>query len=270
MGGSFAGKLFLILISISILIIFFSGKSLASDISLKPLELEEELVKQKVKKIPTGAKMVFIKGGCYEMGDNFGDGESDEKPVHTTCVNDFYLGETEVTQAQWESIMGRNPSRHKGTKMPVESVRWNDVQEFLKRLNEKAGGKYRLPTEAEWEYGAREGGKKIKYGTGKNGISQSDARYDSADGTVPVKSYTPNAVGLYDMSGNVWELCADWYDENYYKNFTKDNPKGPSSGYTRVLRGGSWVSKPNGVRVSVRGGYISDTRYNNIGFRLAR
>ena len=154
--------------------------------------------------------------------------------------------------------------------MPVESVSWKDVQEFLKRLNEKTEEKYRLPTEAEWEYGAREEGKKVKYGTGKNEISQRNARYNSFDWTVPVKSYSPNALGFYDMAGNVWELCADWYGEDYYKNAPKDNPMGPSSGFTRVLRGGSWVSKPGSIRVSVRGGYISDTRYNNIGFRLAR
>src|SRR3989304_8059185 len=127
--------------------------------------------------------------------------------------------------------------------MPVERVSWNDIQEFLKRLNEKTGEKYRLPTEAEWEYGAREGGKKVKYGTGKNEINQSEANYDSVEGTVPVKSYPPNSLGLYDMAGNVWELCADWYDENYYKNSAKDNPTGPSSGKNRVLRGGSWSNK---------------------------
>ena len=116
----------------------------------------------------TGMEFVFVKGGCYQMGDTFGDGYSDEKPVHEVCVDDFYIGKYEVTQAQWEKVMGNNPSYFKNCdNCPVEQVSWNDIQEFINRLNSKAGGnKYRLPTEAEWEYAARSGEKREKYSGG--------------------------------------------------------------------------------------------------------
>jgi len=223
----------------------------------------------------TGMEFVFVKGGCFEMGDTFGDGYSYEKPVHDVCVSDFYMGKYEVTQGQWEVIMGDNPSYFKncGDNCPVENVSWNDVQEFIERLNSKTGKKYRLPTEAEWEYAARSGGKREKYaGTNSDADLGSYAWYimNSGSKTHPVGQKQPNGLGLYDMSGNVWEWVSDRYDQNYYKNSPRNNPKGPSSGSYRVLRGGSWSGVPNAIRASYRFDINPSTRNYNYGFRLLR
>ena len=238
----------------------------------------EELLKPAFKKGPAGIKMILIKGGWFEMGDNFWDGESDELPVHTVCVNDFYLGETEVTQAQWKKIMGSNPSHFKGLKNPVESVSWDDAQLFIEELNSRTGENYRLPTEAAWEYAGRNGGKNVEYATGKNKISHNDANYYGKGGrdkwknsTSPVKSFPSSKLGLYDMTGNAWEWCNDWYDENYYGTSPKDNPTGPESGSLRVLRGGSWNNEdPRSVRASnrVRGKPVNWSI--QVGFRVAQ
>ena len=219
----------------------------------------------------TGMQMVFVKGGCYQMGDTFGDGYANEKPVHEVCVNDFYIGKYEVTQGQWQRIMGNNPSYYKncGDNCPVEQVSWNDIQQFIQRLNNQSGKQYRLPTEAEWEYAARSGGKSEKYAGGND--VDAVAWYDGNSGreTHPVGQKQPNGLGLYDMSGNVWEWCSDWYGEKYYGQSFRDNPDGPSSGSYRVLRGGSWGDDPWGVRVANRGRYVPVDRFYNIGFRLA-
>lgn len=202
-----------------------------------------------------GIELVFVKGGCFQMGDTFGDGEADEKPVHEVCVDDFSMGKYEVTQGQWKAIMGNNPSYFKdyGDTCPVEKVSWNDIQDFIQKLNSRTGKRYRLPTEAEWEYAARSGGKNEKY-AGTNDNLDDYAWYTSNSGskTHPVGQKRPNNLGLYDMSGNVWEWVQDWYDAGYYKNSPKNNPQGPSSGTSVVLRGGSWYDSPGFVRASYR------------------
>jgi formylglycine-generating enzyme len=219
----------------------------------------------------TGMEFVFVKGGCYQMGDTFGDGQSHEKPVHEVCVGDFYIGKYEVTQGQWQAVTGSNPSNFSncGANCPVEQVSWNDVWNFMVELNSKSGKHYRLPTEAEWEYAARSGGKSEKY-AGGNDVDAA-AWYDGNSGskTHPVGQKKPNGLGLYDMSGNVWEWCSDWYGSDYYKNSPRDNPQGPASGSYRVLRGGSWYNRPWGVRAAIRNWDNPDYRFNNIGFRLA-
>lgn len=230
---------------------------------VKPLKIEPNLLS------PEG--MVFVKGGCFQMGDTFGDGDSDEKPVHEVCVDDFYMAETEVTQKQWKDVMGDNPSMFKNCDdCPVEQVSWDDIQGYISKLNSKTGNNYRLPTEAEWEYAARSGGKNEKY-AGSSDIN-SVAWYESNSGskTHPVKQKSPNGLGLYDMSGNVWEWVQDWYDDNYYKNSPKDNPKGASSGRARVLRGGSWGNSPKYSRSALRSWDNPVNRLYNCGFRLAR
>jgi len=221
----------------------------------------------------TGMEFVFIKGGCYEMGDTFEDGRKDEKPVHNVCVDDFYLGTHEVTQEQWEKVMGSNPSYfRKGNNYPVEQVSWEDVQQFISRLNNQAGRSYRLPTEAEWEYAARSGGKKEKYaGTSQEGELKQYAWFapNSDLQTHPVGQKRPNGLGLHDMTGNVAELCLDWYDDNYYKNSPRDNPKGPNTGTYRVFRGNSYFAYDYRARVSARSMVTPSMRNNNfIGFRL--
>ncbi|MBF0564219.1 MAG: SUMF1/EgtB/PvdO family nonheme iron enzyme [Nitrospirae bacterium] len=198
--------------------------------------------------------MVFVKGGCYQMGNTFGDIDiTDAKPVHEVCVEDFWIGKYEVTQRQWQKVMGSNPSGfNNGDNYPVENISWDDAQEFLKKLSGMSGKGYRLPTEAEWEYAASSGGKAEKY-SGGNDID-SVAWYDknSDKQTHPVGQKKPNGLGIYDMNGNVWEWVQDWYGEKYYGESPKDNPKGPSSGQKRVLRGGSWFHTSQIVRVSCR------------------
>jgi formylglycine-generating enzyme required for sulfatase activity len=220
----------------------------------------------------TGMEFVLVKDGCYEMGDTFGDGDRDEKPVHDVCVSDFYLGKHEVTQGQWKKVMGSNPSSFKDSDdHPVESVSWNEVQEFIRRLNQMSGKSYRLPTEAEWEFAARSGGKREKWaGTSNESKLREYAWFSGNSGnrTHPVGQKRPNGLGLYDMSGNVWEWVADWYDENYYNNSPKNNPTGAYSGTAKVLRGGSWYSGPWGVRATARSGGVPARRYGGIGFRL--
>jgi formylglycine-generating enzyme len=219
-------------------------------------------------------EMVFIKGGCFRMGDNFRDGYNNEKPVHKVCVDGFYMGTHEVTQVQWEEIMGNNPSGYKkGRNYPVSMVSWNDVQEYIYKLNNITGKKYRLPTEAEWEYAARSGGKREKFaGTSKESKLDRYAWYgdNSKDKTHPVGQKKPNRLGLYDMSGSVWEWCQDWYGKDYYRSSPKNNPKGPSSGSHRVNRGGSRINGSWYLRGSLRYYFPQDLRFVILGFRLAR
>ncbi len=219
--------------------------------------------------------MVLIKGGCFDMGDIFDTGDVDEIPIHTVCVGDFYLGKTEVTQTQWKDIVGNNPSKFKSVDRPVERISWDDVQDFIAKLNEKTGKQYRLPTEAEWEYAARSGGWKEEW-AGTNIELEIDeyawCRSNSAKtGSNSVAGKKPNALGLYDMMGNVWEWCSDWYDRDYYRNSPAKDPEGPSEGSTRVLRGGGWKSKPEQLRTVDRNDFVPNIKkFANIGFRLAR
>jgi len=248
------------------------------------LAIAAESPESTLKIIPEG--MVFVKGGCYMMGDNFGEGVADEKPAHKVCVNDFLLGEHEVSQGEWKNIMGRSVFSfgNCGDNCPVDNVSWYGTQEFIRKLNIKTGLNYRLPTEAEWEYAAREGGKKARFGTGKDTISPEEANFNgtpffkksySQPGiyriiTTPKKSFLPNALGLYDMSGNVWEWAQDWYDKNYYRKSPRNNPQGPNSGEYKVLRGGSWGNTADGLRASNRHKDRPDSqRRMVIGFRLA-
>jgi len=230
----------------------------------------------------TGMMFIEVKGACFQMGDNFGDGDNDEKPAHEVCVRDFYMGKYEVTQAQWRVVMGNNPSSFSncGAACPVETVSWNDVQEFIRILNQKTGEKYRLPTEAEWEYAARSGGKNEKWaGTSSERDLSEYAwyEYNSDKRTHLVGQKKPNSLGLYDMSGNVKEWCSDWYVGGYYRNSdNKYNSQGPSgsafgSGEVRVQRGGSWTSDVTGLRTARRGAGVPSYRDgNSLGFRLAK
>ncbi|MCP5004851.1 MAG: formylglycine-generating enzyme family protein [Planctomycetes bacterium] len=226
----------------------------------------------------TGMEFVFVTGGCYRMGDTFGDGGKDEKPVHEVCVDDFYMGKYEVTQVQWEKVMGENLSEKifrklfkKSNNYPVEQVSWNDVQKFIKKLNRKTGGNYRLPTEAEWEYAARSGGKREKWsGTSNESALSEFAWYgdNSKSRTHPVGQKKPNGLGLYDMSGNVYGWCSDWYSSYYYYESPRKNPKGPGSGSLRVIRGGGWYFSARGCRSSDRDYYGPSNVYYILGFRL--
>ncbi len=216
--------------------------------------------------------MRLVEGGTFQMGatsEQGSDADRDEKPVHSVTLSDYYIGETEVTQALWKAVMGSNPSNFKGDNLPVEQVSWNDCQKFIRKLNQKTGKNFRLPTEAEWEYAAR-GGKKskgYKY-AGSNSIGNI-AWYDVNSGskTHPVKGKAANELGLYDMSGNVWEWCQDWYRD--YSSGSLSNPTGPSTGSYRVLRGGGWRNRARICRVSNRDSSLPDYRSGSYGFRLA-
>lgn len=231
--------------------------------------------------------LVFIKGGTYTMGctSEQQDCDTDEKPTHTVTVSDFYLGQFEVTQKLWQEVMGNNPSRFNTCpECPVEQVSWDDVQDFLKKLNARNPGKnYRLPTEAEWEYAAREGGKAVLFGNGKNVIDPAEINFNASAAskkdysvvgeyrkkTVPVGSLrSPNALGLHDMSGNVWEWCSDW--KGSYTAENQKDPTGPGTGSSRVCRGGSWFNYPQYCRVADRYSYPPGNRNAHLGFRLAR
>jgi formylglycine-generating enzyme required for sulfatase activity len=227
--------------------------------------------------------MVAIKGGCFMMGSPESEPErqSDEKQ-HQVCVTDFEMGKYEVTQAQWQAVMGNNPSKFNGDDLPVETVSWNEVQAFIKKLNALTGKEYRLPTEAEWEYAARAGTttpfytgncislKQANYGY--FGTKYADCKNETADAkrqTVKVGFYPPNQFGLYDMVGNVWEwTCSDYvadYDGSEKACYTNNDDKSP-----RVLRGGSWDYDPDWLRSAYRSGSTPDYRNYNFGFRLSR
>lgn len=218
----------------------------------------------------TGMELVRIEGGCYKMGDTFGDGSVDEQPVHEVCVEGFYMGKYEVTQKQWQAVMGDNPSAHTscGADCPVDSVSWNDAQEFIAQLNVKSRATYRLPTEAEWEYAARSGGRQEKFPGGEN--PDELAWYDrtSENTTHKVGQKRPNGLGLYDLAGNVAEWCEDWYGEESYAHSPKKSPRGPESGNESVLRGGAFNYGATHVRSVNRNKDKADSRAEEYGLRL--
>ncbi len=203
------------------------------------------------------------------MGSN--DGESDEKPIHPVTLSDFLIGKTEVTQKQWRDVTGKDPSNFKNCdNCPVEKVSWDDVKDFIIKLNKKTGKIYRMPTEAEWEYAAKGGNKSNEYTySGSNTIGYV-AWYSDNSGskTHPVGQKQPNELGLFDMTGNVWEWCSDWYGEDYYQSSRSSNPKGALSGSFRVYRGGVWSTGAQNCRTSYRSRNYPDSRYNYLGFRL--
>jgi formylglycine-generating enzyme required for sulfatase activity len=226
--------------------------------------------------------MVFVQGGHFLMGDTFNDQEySNETPVHTVSLDGFFVGKTEVTQAQWKIIMGKNPSHFRGDNLPVESVSFGDVQTFLTKLNKKTKKKYRLLSEAEWEFAARERGRSVRFGNGKDtcdihinmeGTSAYQKSYSLVSifrgKTLPVGSFAPNALGLYDMSGNVLEWCSDCFQA--YSPKPQANPRiAEETGTYRNVRGGSWGSSPRLIRAACRNYSVAKFRGNNTGFRLA-
>lgn len=216
--------------------------------------------------------MIRVKKGTFTMGATSEQtgAASDEKPAHTvTLTSSYYMGETEVTQELYQAVVGSNPSSYSGTQKPVTNVSWNDCQTFITKLNNLTGLTFRLPTEAEWEYAARGGSKSKGYlYSGSNTIGDVAYYYDnrSGSGATNVKSKSPNELGLYDMSGNVWEWCQDWYGS--YSSSAQTNPTGPTSGSGRVLRGGSWGISAASCRVAYRNSVTPSYTYHYNGFRL--
>ena len=213
--------------------------------------------------------MIRVDGGKFQMGGALSvDANNDERPVHQVKLSSYYIGETEVTQALWQAVMGSNPSNFKGENRPVEKVSWDDCKTFISKLNSLTGKNFRLPSEAEWEYAARGGNKSQGYKYSGSNILDNVAWYgdNSGDETHPVKTKSPNELGIYDMSGNVWEWCQDWYGS--YSFFSQTNPTGARLGSNRVYRGGSWNNYAWYSRVSCRNYGADDFRYFRLGLRL--
>lgn len=225
-------------------------------------------------------EMVYVSGGTFKMGaqkedpysDNYDpDAFSDENPVHNVTVSSFYIGQTEVTQALWKAVMGNNPSEWKGNNLPVENVSYNDCMDFILKLKQLTGRTFRLPTEAEWEYAARGGNKSMGYKYAGGNILGDVAWYDdnSGNSTHPVKCKRANELGLYDMSGNVFEWCHDWFGT--YTSLEQTNPLGPQTGKYRVVRGCSFDTFANvAYRVTYRSFQVFRpiSRGPFLGFRL--
>jgi formylglycine-generating enzyme len=219
----------------------------------------------------TGMEFVFVKGGCYQMGDTFGEFPSDFKvPPHEVCVSDFWIGKYEVTQGEWLKVMGENPSHNIkcGKDCPVENVTWEDTGAFLSRYRKNRDKAFRLPTEAEWEYACRSGGKREKF-CGGNNLDELSWNSDYAGKkTQPVGTRQPNGLEIYDMNDNVSEWCNDWFNQDYYKSSPKDNPKGPTTGLNRVIRGSDGRTNDLSARAAFRSGAAQDSQIRTNGLRV--
>jgi formylglycine-generating enzyme required for sulfatase activity len=234
--------------------------------------VEKRSEPQVVKDDVAGIEMILVRGGTFKMGctGEQRDCSGDEKPVRNVTLGDFYIGKYPVTQKLWFQVMGNNPSKFQGVNFPVENVSYDMAQEFIEKLNAKTGKRYRLPTEAEWEYTARGGNKSKGYiYSGGNYIDDVAWHSGNSQGkTHAVGGKEPNELGVHDMSGNVWEWANDW--KGKYSSSDETNPKGPNKGDYRVLRGGCWNSGAKHCRVSNRHDESMEWYYSNMGFRLAR
>jgi len=258
--------------------------------------IKREVIFSSNKTVDKHNNMIFVQGGTFQMGSN--DGNDDQKPLHAVTVSDFYIGKTEVTQREWKNVIGNHSSHFKGDNLPVEIVSWYDAVKYCNKKSRSEGlnpcysgngtstacnfsaNGYRLPTEAEWEFAARGGSKKKSFSqsryedykySGNNDI-ESVAWYikNSESKTHPVGKKQANELGIYDMSGNVWEWCNDWYVENYYSTSLKNDPQGANSGKYSVLRGGSWFDLNSNCRVALRIRLERNFSNYDIGFRIVR
>ena len=230
-------------------------------------------------------EMVNVKGGQFDLGDD--SAAMDRRPAHSVTLHDFSIGKYEITQKQWYSVMGSNPSPYNYCdNCPVTNVSWNDIQAFLEKINAMSGKHYRLPTEAEWEFAAR-GGRWEKVKTKTYNDGGSDEEYmmkhsgrevlqyvawferNSNDHEHPVGKKRANMLNIYDMSGNVEEWCNDWYGKSYFSAKDVTNPTGPDGGSSKVVRGGSWKSLKDEISVTRRAAYTPDTKATTLGFRIA-
>ena len=237
----------------------------------------------------TPPDMVFVKGGTFLMGSTDG-GQSTEKPVHDVTLDKFYIGKFEVTQEEWQAVMGNNPSLFKGNNLPVEQVTWYAAVEYCNKRSKKEGltpcysgsgdettcnfdaHGYRLPTEAEWEYACRGGENSRNYTFSGSSNPDEVAWHEINSGLKPhpVGQKKPNEIGIYDMSGNIWEWCWDWYDDNYYKNSPPTNPRGPASGKLRCYRGGGFAGWIEWLRNTARYKLPASYKRFDMGLRVVK
>lgn len=220
----------------------------------------------------TRMMFVWVPGGEFERGNLFEGGFNSERPVHEVELDGFWLGKYLVTQEQWYTVMKRKPPFvRQGARYPVERVSWHDAHAFIQAMDDvSAKARFRLPTEAEWEYAARSGGKKELYAGGNDANRLAWYADNSAATSHPVVKKRPNGLDLYDMTGNVLEWCQDWFDETYYTSERLVNPKGPEQGIYRVVRGGEWDSSLAYIRTSARNYWDPEDRDFHTGFRLVR
>ena len=240
-----------------------------AEAQVKPPSTPTSSTRREWKDSTTGMEFVWVEGGTYQMGCGSwaGDCLANELPEHEVAVSGFWIGKYTVTQGQWQKVMGNNPSGFKkGDNYPVETVSWDDAKEFILKLNGKSGYTFRLPTEAEWEYAARSGGKAEKYAGGSDIDAVAWYGANSGRSTHPVGAKAPNGLGIYDMSGNVWQWCEDIYDDFAYQKHQRNNPISNSGGSLRVLRGGSWSRDATWARCTFRGHW--DPASHGLGGRL--
>lgn len=214
--------------------------------------------------------MVFVEGGKFMMGCSDKEEGCLETTIRQVEVSGFWMGKYEVTHDQWQSVMGKKSRWFRGcSQCPVDGVSWNEVQEFLSRLNEMTSLTFRLPTEAEWEYAARGG--QLSRGftfSGGNDLREVAWYRGNCSSVRKVGLKRPNELGLYDLSGNIWEFCSDWYDAWYYQERPEKDPQGPATGSQRVVRGGCWDEIPEELTVWFRWSYFPDELFGLAGFRL--
>ena len=215
-------------------------------------------------------ELILVETGTFDMGCTDGecDENSNELPVHKVTLSNYKIAKYTITQLQWKAVMGNNPSYTKGDDLPVEQVSWNNVQEFINKLNTITGKNYRLPTEAEWEFAARGGNKSKGYKYSGSNTINDVAWYSVNSGRKlqPVGTKAPNELGIYDMSGNVFEWCSDW--NSAYTEVSQTNPTGPATGTMHIVRGGSYIGNAYYCRISFRDGLFSNDSGIGLGFRL--
>ena len=229
----------------------------------------EKVPHNEITEASASIQLVKVPAGCFSMGSHLGGDDQDEKPVHEVCLDSFYIGKFEITQAQWQTVMGSNPSYFKkcGNKCPVENISWADATRFIKKLTAMSGRNYRLPTEAEWEYAARSGGKNQRFsGADDKAVTIGWYEINSNGTTHPVGEKLPNNLGIYDMSGNVAEWVQDWKGD--YSAAKATNPSGENYGQFKVIRGGSWLDDPKSLRTTFRSDLTPKARTNLIGMRV--
>jgi formylglycine-generating enzyme required for sulfatase activity len=263
-----------------------------------PLQIQGEAKAKTWTEPITGMKFVWIEEGCFQMGQlpletrllkrevgryEYKKYYADELPRHKVCLNGFWMGATEVTQKEWVKIMGFNPAHfNTNENFPVDTVSWQDAKTFIGKLNkENKSNEFRLPTEAEWEFGARGNTEDVMYHTG-NSITTKQANFNGSipfglnlreeyrKSPVEADSFSPNSFGLYNMHGNVWEWCNDWYGEDYYADSPSKNPSGPRQDDMRILRGGSWFRYSGHIRSATRYKNKPTGQYADTGFRVVK